>query len=77
MVRGGQVSVVALLEEREVGDPAEAPLALRDQVELVRQVQAQPAEHGVHSFLRAELQEQEVALGGAGGGVDLAAQARR
>ena len=57
-----QLSVVAAFEQWELGDPGELPLVLRDQVELVGDMQAQAAEHGVDQLARSELQEEKIAL---------------
>ena len=59
MVRRHQLAVVAALEERELRDPAELPLVRRDDAQLVRDVQAERAEHGVDQLARAELQEED------------------
>src|SRR5512140_2777479 len=62
MVGGGKLAVVGALEERELVHPAKLPLARRDDAELVRDVKAERAEHGVHELARAKLKEKNVAF---------------
>ena len=61
--------LVVVLEQRRVDDPEEVPLSsvprLRDEPELLREVNAQVRHHRLDGGLAAELEEHEIAVGDA------------
>ena len=74
MVGSDEFSIVRGLEKWKLSHPAEPPLVLRDQVQLVRHVQAQGTQVGIAEFLGTDLEEQQIALASPGRLVDVGAQ---
>ena len=74
MVGGHQFAVVGNLEQGKFSDPTEVPLIFRDQIQLVGQVQAQPAQHRIDQFFLTKLQEHQIVFFKAHRRVDIVAQ---